>query len=164
MISIIYHKVHCLNKYWKRKYLRVRRQFSGCIACYTRMRIGIQILSTHMNAGRIWWPSCSPHARETMTGEPQNKLAHKISKLVRFVFKQKTMSQCTRWWVTKQDIWWQLFTSSHGHTHIHMCPHICKHTDTHLHVYIYMQAFTHTGINANRYSINRLLEQQCVDD
>lgn len=158
MISIIYHKVHCLNKYWKRKYLKPRRQFSGCRACYTSMKIGIQIFSTHTNAGWIWWPSCSPHARETMTGEPQNKLAHKISKLVRFVFKQKTMSQCTRWWVTEQDIWW------HGYTHIHMCPHTCKHTDTYLHVYIYMHACIHTGINASKYSINRLLEHQCVDD
>lgn len=135
-ISIFYCKVHCLNKYWKMKYLKLRRQFSGCRACYTSMRIEIQILSTHINAGRIWWPSCDYDWRAPEQAGSQDKQTGEVC------VKRKTMSQCTRWWVTEQDIWWQLLTSSHGHTHIHMCPHTCK--QTHTHTCIHIHACMHT--------------------
>lgn len=125
IISIFYCKVHWLNRYWKRKYLKPRRQFSGCRACNRSMRIGIQILSTHMNAGRIWWPSW-------------------VSMLGRLWAPKQDGS-----WVTEQDIRWQLLTSSHGHTYVY--------------TYTCMRAHTQ-GINTNKYSINRILEQQCVDD
>lgn len=142
MISIFYCKVHCLNKYWKGKYLKPRRQFSGCRACYTSMRIEIQILSTHINAGRIWWPSCSPYARETMTGEPQNKLSHKISKLVRFVSSERSCPnvQGGEWLSKTSD---GNFLPLHMGTHIYTCAHIHANRQTHIRVYIYMYSRTH---------------------
>lgn len=86
------------------------------------MRIGVQILITHINA---LWPACNPSAWEVETGCPEASWLARLARWVSFEPKGEMLSQCVRWWVHPGRH--QMLTSDF---YMYVCTHTPKHEYT----------------------------------